>query len=197
MAVKIFKRKLDIENVSGEMLRYLNFSGRDTNGFNPNHHMSFDIEFNEDDARALYDLGWRIKVKGLIPGTQERARNARFDDELDNKTYHATVNVSFDYPCYVYRIIEGTNTMVRLRPDSPNPLRNIAVLDSDSIVKADLTIRGSYTKKDGLISLYLEDGKFHVSSGRLQDKYAGFVVDDDEPDLVDQEYDGDAPWENK
>lgn len=196
MEVRVFKRTVSFVDVPGECILYKNFAGRDPKGYNQNHERMFDIELSEQDAKLLYDLGWRVKVYGIDPNTGKRPKNPEFYDELENKTYRVTVKVSFKYPTDVWRIVEGSNKKVKLYPDVKDRGHNISILDGDNIISADIDCRGSVNPNDGIISLYNDVSHFVVANSRSAEKYSSFEADDYEA-IPQEEFDGEAPWEKR
>lgn len=194
MKVEVFKRTVNFNDVPGEMIKYKNFAGRDVNGYNQNHERMFDVELDEPTAKLLYDFGWRVKVYGTDPDTGRRPKNPGFYDELDNKTYRVTVKVSYKYPITVQRVVEGVPKKRKLYPDVKDRDYNINILDNDNIVKADIQVKGSMSKNDGIISLYVDAATFIVSQCSAIDKYADLELDDYIPQ---EDFDGEAPWEEK
>lgn len=190
MEMEMGRNTLSLLDVPGEVLRWMNLSGRETE-YNPKGRRNFEVELPEDYAQALFEDGWRIKKRGNIPGTKEY-KNFDFDDdvELDDVTYKIKIVCNFDSikPPTVYRLVDGQKKLQPLSVDGIGD-KNIGIIDKDYILSVDMDLNGYVAtkgKKDGKKSIYLENAVFTVRGSATRNKYAEFEIADEDV--------GEVPW---
>jgi hypothetical protein len=195
MELQIFRNTTEIDHILGTELEWRNLKGRKSRfaGGNPNEPgpRSFDVILTEADAKILYDLGWRMKLKGRYKhgdtsDTKWQDMDGFDDDRFAEKKYSIKINVSYDYPCYIYRIVEGSNTKRLMTPDATDPSKNLAMLDDETISFVDMQVRTSRSKRDGLITAYLEWAYFNVvSRSSAADRYSMMATEGEEESMED------------
>lgn len=186
MEMKIFRKELRLTNVPESMLKWLNLGGRPSAN-NPKGARSFELELDEESARDLFDLGWRVKKRGKDVSKDKFVNSSDMDADLEDATYKMKITVNYDSknPPKIYRVVDGEMKRRLLKPDAENPDYDVAKIDNDSILYCDLIINGWTSSRDGIISPFLDTAIFVVEENEVLDKWSAFDVEDE---------DGEVPW---
>lgn len=186
LQVHVGRSEVGFENIAPELFKYRNFSGKNGDRY-------IQLELPEEYARELKNLGWRVKKRGLNEAIGGYMNSDNMDADLEDAHYFMSIKVNYESSVHVpdiWRIVDGYDAMVLLKPNHSNINRDVAILDKDKILTADLTISGSKPNaKDGLRTPYLWDAKFTVDRSYIDEnnnKYSGFKRYAD---------DGPLPWE--
>ena len=188
MAINSIMRKEVDLSVNGNQIKYANIEGR-KGPYNLDGKRSFNVSLSYEDAKMLYELGWRIKIRGLNPNTGEYEKTKDIDAPFEDMTYMLKVNVTFkdEYPVNIWRIVAGTKKKRPLTPTARTSSWNVKAIDSDVIISADLLLYGWKSRQDGLVTAYLEEATFVVKERSSSDeKYSDFEIED-EPEFIDEE----------
>lgn len=202
MDVQVFRDHTTFNNIKGDELEWLNFKGKRNakyaKGLTPEQlatpgDRSFDIVITRETAELLFKLGWRMKIKGRYKhgdkdDKQWQAADGLDDDRFGELKYSIKVHVSYRYPTYVYRIVEGANKKRLMTPDAPDWGHNISSLDSEMFVNAKVIVTTSKSPNDGLISAYLQQGYFEVlDTGEANDRYSSMPLEG-EDEVEDEDF---------
>lgn len=143
--------------IRGAQVRYKNFSGT-PDQFTPAGKRKFDIVIDPDNAQTLAQEGWNAKAH--YP-----------KDDPDGVWYSIPVEVSFKkYTPTIYRM---TDNKKRLMSEN-----DLARLDAEDILYADVILDPSVWGNEGKIKAYLREGYFFVYESVLGRLYDNVPTDD-------------------
>jgi hypothetical protein len=190
MEMQMFRKEIRFIDVPESMLKWMNLGGRPSQ-YNPKGARSFELELPEENARDLYELGWRVKKRGYDPDKDKFVNVSDLDAPLEKETYKLKVTVNYDSnnPPKIYRVVDGQKTRRLMKPDAENADHDVAKIDNDAILSCDLIINGWKSSRDGIISAFLDTAVFVVEENSVLDKWSSFDVEDEDS----AEY----PWESQ
>ena len=168
---------LNLDGVTGPELKYRNFGGNKSQ-YNPNGDRKFDLILSEDIARRLFDLGWRVKKKGLFSDGSYH-KTSDLDADCEDSYFFMTVNVNIDskVPPRIYRCYdEDEDKLWELKPRARNAEHDLACIDGDTIINAEMDIYGWKSRRDGIITPYLDMAIFTVEKGLNGARFAGKTI---------------------
>ena len=178
--VTVLRNELRITALPKSMIKWMNLAGRPTK-WDAKGTRVIEIAVPPQDAKNLFDLGWRIKVNGYDPDQDKWVNSNNMDDaqKLNDAYYKLKITVSYDSlrPPKVFRVVEGKDTKKLMRPNATRGEFDVARIDNDEIVSCDLIINAYRSKKDGKISGYLDTAVFVVKENEVLDKWASFKTE--------------------
>ena len=174
---------LTLDGVVNSEIKYRNFSGKKSD-YNPNGDMKFDLVLDEQSARYLFEQGWRVKKKGLFSDGSYH-KTSDLDADCEDAYFFMTVNVNMNSknPPKIYRCYdEDEDRMWELKKNARNVEFDLACVDGDTIVNAELDIYGWKSRRDGILTPYLDLAIFTVEKGLSGSRFAGRTIlsEDDE-----------------
>jgi hypothetical protein len=187
MIMHVNKRELVFEEVPESMFKYKNLKGQGGSRY-------IQLEVQESYAIELAKDNWRVKKRGFDPNIGGYVTSDDMDAPLERAQYFVSLQVNYNSPVQtpvIYRLVDGDDSMVLMKPDSKIAARDVGRIDKDIIKEATLVIGGSYNKRDGKITLYLNEATFVVErsySASAMSKFDGIKKIDD---------DGELPWDTE
>ena len=168
---------LNLDGITGGEFKWRNFGGKKSPN-NPDGDRKFDLILAEDIARRLHDLGWRVKKSGLFPDNIRHA-TSNLDADCEDSYFFMTVRVTPDskQPPKIYRCYEeNEDKLWELKPRARNAEHDLACLDGDIIVNAEMDLYGWKSRRDGILTPYLDLGIFTVEKGLNGARFAGKTI---------------------
>lgn len=197
MIMHVNKRELVFEEVPESMFKYKNLKGQGGSRY-------IQLELPEEYAIQLAKENWRVKKRGFDPNIGGYSTSDDMDAPLERAQYFVSLQVNYNSPVRtptIYRLGDGDDFMVLMKPESKVAVRDVGLIDKDVIkeytyigdkkIPTTLIIGGSYNKRDGKITLYLNDATFVVERSYSVDarsKFDGIKKIDD---------DGELPWDTE
>lgn len=165
---------LSIDGITNDELKFRNIRG-EVSDFNRNGDRMFDLVLSESEAMYLYDNGWRVKKRGK----GDDGKYHKYSDlnaPCEDAYYFMTINVNLNSrsPAKVFRCFEeDEDTMYDTTPHANNAVNDMNTVDYDTILNGELYIYGWKSRKDGIVTPYLDSAIFTVESNPKAARFAG------------------------